>query len=130
CFCNRWGQMSDPLTGRANLRGGAVYGFLCLVFWILAMLAVVAVAIGFLMRRRATAQAPGHSGQPWSNAPPERTARSRPSILEPAPQDCPVCGAELPVSSPLGLCPQCLFQCAMSHSDQPPESSEPGGTAA
>src|SRR6516165_10778333 len=32
-------------------------------------------------------------------------------------KNCPVCGGELSSETPEGLCPQCLMQCVLSHSD-------------
>lgn len=49
---------------------------------------------------------------------------------EPADRRCPACGAELPEDSPMGLCPQCLLQCALSKRTDHPHQGESGETSA
>jgi tRNA A-37 threonylcarbamoyl transferase component Bud32 len=68
---------------------------------------------------------------------PETQPRWNPvTVLPPGPMAdllagaCPVCGAALPADSPMGLCPQCLLQCALSHSDEARAPDEPARTGA
>jgi tRNA A-37 threonylcarbamoyl transferase component Bud32 len=51
-------------------------------------------------------------------------------LVLPRVNSCPVCGTELPADTPEGLCPQCLMQCALSHSDHALPEEDEGATTA
>src|SRR5205823_13720847 len=116
-----------------NRRGGAVssgptwsfgFGGLCLIFFLVVFAALVCVPLLIHWRNRAALKAHRNAGREgsiaWALPAPARH-------LAPAPvaADCPVCGTALPADSPMGLCPQCLMQCALSRSDHAGEAGEP-----
>jgi hypothetical protein len=92
------------------------------------LVAVAAVAVGLvvvlivLLRRQPTARpAERFTGDR------DFAASSHGSVWTPnaVGGHCPSCGGELPSDSPLGLCPQCLFQGAMSRArSTPPPQDE------
>jgi tRNA A-37 threonylcarbamoyl transferase component Bud32 len=53
-----------------------------------------------------------------------------PPAAEPQVGRCPVCAAELPEDSPMGLCPECLLEGALSQPPRVAAPSHPDGTAA
>jgi serine/threonine protein kinase len=57
-------------------------------------------------------------------------AQAPQQAAEPVSSRCPVCGAEPPDDSPMGLCAQCLLKCALSNSDHAADQGEGEGTAA
>jgi predicted Ser/Thr protein kinase len=78
-------------------------------------------------KRPPTPQAVGMQSpiRPW---PP--FAQAAQQAAEPVSGRCPVCGAEPPDDSPMGLCAQCLLKCALSNSDHAADQGEGEGTAA
>jgi tRNA A-37 threonylcarbamoyl transferase component Bud32 len=92
-----------------------VVGLVALLF--LAIL-VISLTVGWLFARRVPALVP-------QDSPAQPSPIKRLPAPEPKASSCPVCGAELPGDTPEGLCPQCLMQCALSHSDHGlPEEEE------
>jgi tRNA A-37 threonylcarbamoyl transferase component Bud32 len=132
-------------------RGGAVIAIFPLFgILVLSVIAILILFIGAIALHKATNEGRGRKwlmGFPpgWtlrSSPDKGRADRDRQDPQRPAQANgpevramqgiagCPVCGAEPPDDSPMGLCPQCLLQCALSRSDQSPEPEQPGGTAA
>jgi hypothetical protein len=92
------------------------------VFLLLAaVLAIGGLAAYMLIAQRLRAPVPHASRSEVEPLVWPAAAISRRTPAPAAAGPCPVCGAPIPADSPQGLCPQCLFRCALSQSDRPPE---------
>jgi tRNA A-37 threonylcarbamoyl transferase component Bud32 len=95
------------------LEGLCVLGVL-----LLGMIAFGALIHSLLAARRRRWDQPAPAGVIAGNGFPRPRPPSEPiPVVRPRVNSCPVCGTELPADTPEGLCPQCLMQCALSHSD-------------
>jgi tRNA A-37 threonylcarbamoyl transferase component Bud32 len=111
----------------------ALYVVLGIVVWvgIAALVAIVLVRL-FLWVWRQTRPG-GPMAQPAAGMVGPRQpflAMEPVPMAEPHSSTCPVCGVELPGDTPQGLCPQCLMQCALSHSDHEAEEEQSPETTA
>jgi tRNA A-37 threonylcarbamoyl transferase component Bud32 len=107
-------------------------GFVCTWFAGLLTLAVVVVGIiGALHARRKARSLPqAKSPMVPGNARRSGPLPARPPSPEAQAGRCPVCAAELPEDCPMGLCPECLLEGAMSQPQRVAAPGHPGGTAA
>jgi tRNA A-37 threonylcarbamoyl transferase component Bud32 len=101
-------------------------GVWILVLLLLGMIAVAALTKFLLGLRYRRWQRHAPVAMLAGNGFPRPRPPSEPiPVVHPRVHSCPVCGTELPADTPEGLCPQCLMQCALSHSDHAlPEEDE------
>ena len=98
---------------------------MCLLF---ALMAVVAGIVGFVMLLTRKAPRPARLDRVDSKPSPIPADRRQP--VELVSSQCPSCGADLPADSPMGLCAQCLMQCALSKQNNNVQPGDQGATSA
>jgi hypothetical protein len=105
-----------------------MFSWLCGIFTLVSIIGGVAIAIFFTVFKRPPTVWP--AGLPRERRRSSAPAHEEKRFAEAAGGCCPVCGGELPSDSPLGLCPKCLLQCALSHSDHARDQGEQAETSA
>ncbi len=117
----------------AELRSGTYesysYNYFTLVAVCLVVLVVVVCGVvGFVMLVRRIGSRPATSESENSKRLPPSADRHHHNEL--VSSRCPSCGVDLRADSPMGLCPQCLLQCALSKRNSTPLPADPGATGA
>ena len=97
-------------------------GVLSLILVVGISISLISLLVAWWHRRRVLTAGPVAFG------PSQRRFLPSEHPLAPDPSHCPVCGAKLPQDTPQGLCPQCLMQCVLSHSDHGLAAGEGGAT--
>jgi tRNA A-37 threonylcarbamoyl transferase component Bud32 len=102
----------------------------CFLFVVVVVGLCLAIVVSRALLPQPAARGPARLDRDNGPRPWQPAAAAAPQATEPLPGRCPVCGVELPGDCPLGLCPQCLLQCALSNSDHALEQGDEAGTAA
>ena len=122
---NSFMPMALIAAAEASVPSAGIAALGCLF---LALMLVAAGIVGFVMLLRRKESRPASLGREDSNLSPLLADRRQ--HAGPVSSQCPSCGAYLPADSPMGLCPQCLLQCALSKQNSCPPPADPGATGA
>jgi tRNA A-37 threonylcarbamoyl transferase component Bud32 len=89
----------------------------CLLFAVFGVAVIIAIVVALATQKKLA-------------APARQKHRIAAAGIGSSDPSCPVCGAELPEDSPMGLCPECLLEGVMSHQGPGAPPSPVHGTAA